>query len=56
MKETEKQLSFIKLIEHETGIKYNGNTKQEASIYISENKDKLHFDTFENEWAIINGY
>ena len=41
MKETEKQLEYIRFIEDETGIIYKGKTKQEASNYISENKDKI---------------
>lgn len=40
MKETEKQLEYIRFIEEETGIIYKGQTKKEASMYISENKDK----------------
>ena len=41
MKETEKQLEYIRFIEDETGIIYKGKTKQEASI---------------NMWALVNGY
>ena len=53
---TEKQQSFIKFIEYETGIQFEGTTKQEASEYISENKDKVPPTAYINTWAIINGY
>ena len=56
MKETEKQLEYIKFIEDETGIIYKGKTKQEASNYISENKDKIHASGSINMWALVNGY
>ena len=56
MKETEKQLDYIRFIEEETGIKYNGNTKEEASKYISENKDKIPVSSSINMWAFIKGY
>jgi hypothetical protein len=56
MKETEKQLEYIRFIEEETGIIYNGTTKQEASKYISENKDKIPASASINMWALVNGY
>lgn len=56
MKETEKQLEYIRFIEDETGIKYNGKTKQEASKYISENKDKVPAYSSINMWALVKGY
>ncbi len=56
MKETEKQLEYIRFIEDETGIKYNGKTKQEASKYISENKDKVPACSSINMWALVKGY
>ena len=56
MKETEKQLEYIRFIEEETGIIYNGKTKQEAMKYISENKDKVPKTAFINTWALVNGY
>ena len=56
MKETEKQLSYIRFIEEETGIDYNGSTKAEASKYISENKDKVPASSSINMWALVNGY
>ena len=56
MKETEKQLSYIRFIEEETGIYYNGSTKAEASKYISENKDKVPVSSTVNMWALVNGY
>lgn len=56
MKETEKQLDYIRFIEEETGIKYNGNTKEEASKYISENKDKIPVSSSISMWAFIKGY
>lgn len=43
MKETKKQLEYIKFIEEETNIIYKGRTKKEASQYISENKNKIPF-------------
>jgi len=52
-KETEKQIVYIRFIEDETGVRYEGKTKQEASKYISENKDKA---IAVNSWALINGY
>jgi|TARA_R110002167_G_scaffold351623_1_gene564210 hypothetical protein len=56
MKETERQLSYIKFIEEETGIDYKGSTKAEASKYISENKDKVPVSSSINMWALVNGY
>jgi hypothetical protein len=56
MKETEKQLEYIRFIEEETGIIYKGQTKQEASNYISENKDKVPAYSSINMWALVNGY
>ena len=56
MKETEKQLEYIRFIEEETGIIYNGKTKEEASKYISENKDKVPKTALINTWALVNGY
>ena len=56
MKETEKQLSYIEFIEEETGIEYKGNTKAEASKYISEHKDKVPASSSISMWALVNGY
>ena len=56
MKETKKQLDYIRFIEEETGIEYKGNTKAEASEYISENKDKIPYSSTINMWALVNGY
>ena len=56
MKETQKQLDYIRFIEEETGIEYKGNTKEEASKYISENKDKIPYSSTINMWALVNGY
>lgn len=53
---TEKQQSYIDFIEYETGIQFEGTTKQEASEYISENKDKVPSTAYINTWAIVNGY
>lgn len=33
-----------------------GSTKQEASDYISKNKDKLPPSSTTNMWALVNGY
>jgi hypothetical protein len=56
IKETEKQLEYIKFIEYETGVIYKGQTKQDASEYISENKDKVSAYSLINTWALVNGY
>ena len=56
IKPTEKQLQYISFIESETGIRFTGTTKSEASKYIDENKSKIPFDAYESDWAIINGY
>lgn len=56
MKPTKKQISYISFIEEETGVVYNGKTKQDASNYISKNKDKIPFYSNINTWSIINGY
>lgn len=53
---TEKQLKYIAFIEEETGIKFIGQTKQEASNYIQENKEKVGLSSKENTWSIVNGY
>lgn len=55
-KETDKQLEFIKFIQSETGVMYNGKSKIDASKYISENKSKLPIDSNINEWSLNNGY
>ena len=55
-KETQKQLDYIEFIEEETGIKYTGNTKAEASKYISENKNKVPVTSSINTWALVRGY
>jgi len=52
MEPTKRQLEYIKFIEENTGIKYRGRTKQDASKYISENKDRV----LTNTWALVNGY
>ena len=56
MKETQKQLDYIRFIEEETDIKYIGKTKEEASKYISDNKDKIPVSSSINMWALVNGY
>ena len=56
MNATEKQLEYIRFIEEETGVVYKGKTKQEASKYISENKDKVPAPDSINTWALVNGY
>lgn len=56
MKETQKQLDYIRFIGEETGIEYKGITKKDASKYISENKDKLPYSSTINMWALVNGY
>ena len=53
---TEKQISYITFIEEETGIVFNGTTKQEASKYISENKNKVPASASINMWALVKGY
>jgi hypothetical protein len=52
-KPTQKQLDYIESIEENTGIIFTGTTKEEASKYISANKNH---PGMQNEWAIINGY
>lgn len=54
MKETQKQLDYIRFIEEETGIDYKGNTKAEASKYISENKDKIPYSSTIKEYLCID--
>jgi len=56
MKETKKQLDYIRFISKETGIIYKGSTKEDASRYISENKNKVPYYSTVNTWALINGY
>ena len=56
IKETKKQLEYIRFIEDETGITYKGKTKEEASKYISENKDKIPASGSINMWALVKGY
>lgn len=56
MTETKKQLSYIRFIEDETGITYKGNSKEEATKYISENKNKVPSSSSMNMWAIVKGY
>lgn len=56
MEATEKQLDFIEFIEQETGIKFKGTTKEDASKYISENKNKIPVSASINMWALVNGY
>ena len=56
MEATEKQLKYISFIEEETGIKYSGKNKKDASDYISENKDKIPASGSINMWALVNGY
>jgi hypothetical protein len=56
MQETQKQLDYIKFIENQTGIKYKGNNRNDASKYIDENKNKIPLTAYESDWAIINGY
>lgn len=53
---TEKQRSYITFIEDETGIIFSGTTKEDATIYISENKDKVPASGSMNMWALVNGY
>jgi hypothetical protein len=52
-KPTQKQLDYIKSIEENTGIIFTGITKEEASKYISANKNH---PGNQNEWALVNGY
>lgn len=56
MKITEKQKSYISFIECETGIIFNGTTKEEASKYIDENKNKIPVSSSINMWALVKGY
>ena len=56
MNESEKQMDYIRFIEEETGITYNGKTKEEAMKYISENKDPVPKTALINTCALVNGY
>jgi hypothetical protein len=56
MKETKKQLDYIRFIESETGVQYKGNSKSDAIKYISENKSKVPHCSTVNTWALENGY
>jgi hypothetical protein len=56
MKITEKQKSYISFIEYETSIIFNGKTKEEASKYIDENKNKVPASASINMWALVKGY
>jgi predicted RNase H-like HicB family nuclease len=56
MEITEKQRSYVAFIQEETGIVFNGTTKQEASKYISENKNKVPASASINMWALVKGY
>jgi hypothetical protein len=56
MRETEKQLEYIRFIEENTGVIYEGKTRKEASEYISKNKSKVPVDSLVNMWALVRGY
>lgn len=56
MEITIKQKQYINFIESETGIEFKGTTLEEASKYISENKDKVSPLAYQDTWAIENGY
>ena len=53
MKPTEKQLKFIEDIQEFTGKVFNGNTKKEASKFISENIEqyKLEMEVRSPKWG-----
>lgn len=53
MKPTEKQLKFIEDIQEFTGKAFNGNTKEEASKFISENikQYKLEMEVRSPKWG-----
>jgi hypothetical protein len=53
---TDKQLEYIHYIEEFSPLLFTGNTKEEASKYIDENKGYIPLDERINTWAIINGY
>jgi hypothetical protein len=50
---TEKQKNYIDFIQDETGIIFSGTTKEEATKYISENKDKVPSSSSINMWALV---
>jgi hypothetical protein len=56
MEATKKQIEYIRFIQEETSIPFKGKTKQEASKYISENKDKIPPSGSIQMWALIKGY
>jgi hypothetical protein len=53
---TKKQLEYISFIEEETGILFKGYSKEDASKYISENKNKVPMSSSINMWALVKGY
>ena len=53
---TKKQVEYIKMIEeHSSAPIFKGNTKQEASEYISKYKYLFELETT-STWVIKNGY
>ena len=53
---TKKQLDFIKSIEEcSSAPNFKGETKKEASEYISKYKDLFELETT-STWVITNGY
>lgn len=54
MKPTQKQLDFIANIQEFVGKPFTGTTKEEATLYISENIEMYKLLTMDN-WALENG-
>ena len=55
MKPTQKQLAFINDIQEFVGEPFTGATREEATLYISENIEMYKLLTMDN-WALGNGY
>lgn len=55
MRLTQKQLAFISDIQEFVDKPFTGTTKEEATLYISENIEMYKLLTMDN-WALENGY
>ena len=55
MKPTQKQLAFISDIQEFVDKPFTGTTKEEATLYISENIKIYKLLTMDN-WVLENGY
>lgn len=55
MKPTQKQLTFISDIQELVDKPFTGTTREEATLYISENIKMYKLLTIDN-WVLENGY